>query len=191
MIAGVVSFVVAYLLLPFALVQAIVVSKETLLVPTFKQRWGASYAGIKTETRWQRAHKLIFVLRRFALLYIGLELHEIPPIQLILLNLMNIFSIIYIGNNEPLPTPKAMKLELCNEAMVSSITYHLFMFTDALPNQNAQYLIGWSLVVNLTLMLSVNSFFVIKGILNKLRLILEKNTKVMNLKKNMKQMVQV
>ena len=83
-------------------------------------------------------------------------------------------AIIYMGNTEPLPTKHDMKMELFNEAMVSSITYHLFMFTDALPSATAQYLIGWSLVVNLTLMLFVNSFFVVKGILKKFYMMLNK-----------------
>ena len=62
-------------------------------------------------------------------------------------------------------------MELFNEACVSAITYHLFMFTDALPSVTAQYLIGWSLVVTLSLMLFGNAFFVIKGMLNKIRLL--------------------
>ena len=65
-------------------------------------------------------------------------------------------------------------MELFNEACVSAITYHLFMFTDALPSVTAQYLIGWSLVVTLSLMLFGNAFFVIKGMLNKIRLVIIK-----------------
>ena len=69
-------------------------------------------------------------------------------------------------------------MELFNEAMISSITYHLFMFTDALPSVTAQYIIGWSLVGNLTIMLMVNSFFVVKGIANKFRLLYIKKMKI-------------
>ena len=119
-------------------------------------------------------------------MYVGLEMYEVPPIQLVLMNIMNISIIIYMGNTEPLPTPFAMKMELFNEAMVSSITYHLFMFTDALPSASAQYLIGWSLVGNLTLMLVVNSFFVVKGILNKFKLLIIKKKKVYQMKKSLK-----
>ena len=89
-----------------------------------------------------------------------------------------------MGNNEPLPTRHAMRMELFNEAMVASITYHLFMFTDALPSVTAQYLIGWSLVGNLSLMLAVNSFFVVKGIVNKFRLLYIKKMKIYKAKKS-------
>ena len=177
-VAGYVCFGLVCMLLPFALVLVIVVSKERLKDPQFKQRWGSAYAGIKTDTRWQRAHKLLFVLRRLALLYIGLEMYEVPPLQLLIMNIKNVFAIIYIGNNEPLLTRHAMRMELFNEAMVSAITYHLFMFTDALPSLTAQYLIGWSLVATLSLMLSVNSFFVVRGIINNLRLLVIKKWKM-------------
>lgn len=53
------------------------------------------------------------------------------------MNILNVIFIIYVGNNEPLPTTHAMRMELFNEAMIASITYHLFMFTDALPSATA------------------------------------------------------
>ena len=94
--------------------------------------------------------------------------------------------IIYLGQTEPLPGRFAMRMELFNEAMVSSITYHMFMFTDAMPQLEAQYAIGWSLVATLSTMLAVNSFFVLKGMLNKFRLMVRKKLNVYKAKEDHK-----
>lgn len=177
-IFGFLFFVLVYLFTPFALLYTFSVDQEMLSVPAFKERWGAAYAGIRLETRWQRSHKLIFVLRRLAILYIGLEMHLVPFFQLQIFNIMNIFVIIYQGQSEPLPGRFAKRMELFNEVMIATITYQLFMFTDALPSQEAQYIIGWSLVGCLSAMLAVNSFFVIKGIVAKLKLLALKKYKL-------------
>ena len=84
-----------------------------------------------------------------------------------------------------------MNMEYFNEAMVTSITYHLFMFTDALPSATAQYLIGWSLVVNLSMMLSVNSFYVVKGMLNNCRLLILKRVNVFKAKKRKQKLLEL
>lgn len=178
-IAGVICFALVFLLLPYALIVALFVDRQTLDDPEFKQRWGVAYSGIKLETRWQRAYKLIFIARRFALLYIGLEMHEMPALQLFALNNMNVAAIIYLCNNQPLPTRHAMRMEIFNEVMVATTSYHLFMFTDALPSVTAQYLMGWSLVLNITLMLATNSFFVVKDIVNNLKPLFIKKWRVL------------
>lgn len=102
------------------------------------------------------------------------------------MNLTNAFQIIYIGNTEPFLTRHEFRMELFNEACVSAITYHLFMFTDALPSITAQYIIGWSLVVTLSLMLFGNSFFVIRGIVKKLRLLCKRRFKIWQAARNKK-----
>lgn len=66
--------------MPCVLAMVIVVPKTWLADPTFKQMFGPAYANIKLDTRWQRALKLNFVLRRYMVLYIGLEMFDVPPI---------------------------------------------------------------------------------------------------------------
>lgn len=51
-IAGAICVLLAYGLLPFALIMVIIVDRDTLNDPVFKQRWGPAYAGIKLNTRW-------------------------------------------------------------------------------------------------------------------------------------------
>ena len=92
--------------------------------------------------------------------------------------MMNAFQIIYIGNTEPFLTRHEFRMELFNEACVSAITYHLFMFTDALPSISAQYIIGWSLVVILSLMLVCNSYFVLRGMAKRIRLMCKRRYKI-------------
>ena len=165
----------------------VLVPRSWLDEPQFKQMFGQAYAGIKLDTRWQRAMKLNFVLRRYMVLAIGFELYTVPPIQLVIMNIMNVFQIIYIGSIEPYKTRHEFRMELFNEACVSAITYHLFMFTDALPSVTAQYIIGWSLVVVLSLMLFGNAFFVVMGTLKNLTLFMVKNWRRCQHRKAIKQ----
>lgn len=145
--------------------------------------FGPAYGNIKLDTRWQRALKLNFVMRRYMVLLIGFEMSTVPPIQLVIMNIMNVFQIIYIGLSDPFKTFHEYRMELFNEFCISAITYHLFMFTDALPSVSAQYIIGWSLVVTLSLMLFGNAFFVIRNTGRKMYLLGVKKYRIWNLKR--------
>lgn len=83
---------------------------------------------------------------------------------------MNLFTIIYNGLSEPFPTLHAKRMDFFNEGVVSLVTYLLLTFTDALPNKQAQYLMGWLFVFCLVFMLGTNSFFVVRGTIRNLYL---------------------
>ena len=136
-IVGLFCALVAFVFVPAVLLMVVLVPKEWLSDPTFKQMFGPAYGNIKLDNRWQRSLKLNFVLRRYMVLYIGFEMFRVPPIQLVIMNIMNVFQIIYIGLGEHFKTFHEYRMELFNEFCISAITYHLFMFTDALPSVTA------------------------------------------------------
>ena len=114
------------------------------MIPEIEQRFGAIYRGHKIDTPFQRAFRLIFILRRGGVLYIGFFLHKTPYYQVIAMNLMNMFVLIYHGQTEPFATRAARRLDFFNEAGVILITYFMFMYNDNLPDEDLKYLIGWT-----------------------------------------------
>jgi len=63
-------------------------------------------------------------------------------LQIIILMLMNVLMIIYTGN-KPLNNRFMNRHELCNEFFVCIITMHIILFTDYIPDEEIQYLMGW------------------------------------------------
>lgn len=58
---------------------------------------------------------------------------------------MNVFKIIFQGQTEFLETRSDNNLEMFNEWMVNAAGLHMILFTDFVPDLEAQYLIGHSL----------------------------------------------
>ena len=70
-----------FIVVPLMALMVIVVPKDRLLDPGFKNKYGSIYSNFKIETRLQRAHTFLFLLRRFLLIIIGLTLFRTPGIQ--------------------------------------------------------------------------------------------------------------
>ena len=52
--------------------------------------------------------------------------------------------IIYIIHAKPYENPLLTKLEIFNELSILMVSYHLFIFTNYVPNERIQYYGGWS-----------------------------------------------
>ena len=50
------------------------------------------------------------------------------------------------GLSNPMISVTSNKMELINEAFVLFVTYHLYMFTDFLPNMEIRRIVGLSLI---------------------------------------------
>lgn len=69
---------------------------------------------------------------------------------------------IYLASVQPQKTKFANKMDLFVEFTVMVITYHLICFSDAGPDLDTQYSLGWSYVGCIFLVLLVNMFFIVK-----------------------------
>lgn len=97
----IVGFII-FVFYPLAMIANIMVSKEKLLEPGYKQMWGGLYAPNRIETRWQRAFRLQFILKRFLILFIAFYIYHNPLYQILLIAIMNKMSLIYMGVVGPL-----------------------------------------------------------------------------------------
>ena len=155
------------------------VSKETLLDPGYKQRWGALYAPNKIENRWQRAFRLQFIVRRFLILAIGFLLYEAQLYQILVMTVINMFALLYVGLVEPFKNWRTNKQEIINEGLVVLMTVHLFTFTEFNDNVETQYIMGWSFCGFVTYYLFYNARPVIMEMLKKFKLLVVKNYRKM------------
>jgi hypothetical protein len=63
---------------------------------------------------------------------------------------------IYIGSIKPFDQALMNYTELFNEICYIAIIYHLFLFTDFMPDANQQYNAGWSIIMITLLNILVN-----------------------------------
>ena len=77
-------------------------------------------------------------------------------IQIQVLNYLGLFSIIYFGNTRPLNSRMANTIEFMNQFFVLISYLHLFCFSDWVPQQEDQYLAGYSLIAVILLKMSIN-----------------------------------
>jgi len=54
--------------------------------------------------------------------------------------------IVFVTAVKPFENPVLNRMELFNECCIIVAAYHLFYFTDYLPDYKLQYKLGWSLI---------------------------------------------
>ena len=106
-----------------------------------------------------------------AFIYISVVLIDHPGIQIIALNLCNLFMEIYIGGIRPLETRKQNRFEIFNEFTITLCTYMFMCFTEWIPKEETKYMIGWYLIILLLFNIIVNMGMVFKTVLSKLSLV--------------------
>ena len=74
---------------------------------------------------------------------------------------MNMFLLIYKGNNWPLETKFQNRLEMYNEVTIAIASGHLLFFTDWVPDQDVQTAYGWSMLWFIGLNFLVNLFVIV------------------------------
>ena len=139
--------------------------KETLLLPEIKQRFGPIYSGHNISTHSQRAFRLVFIVRRWLVLYIAFFMGSEPYFQIIAMNLLNMFTMIYHGQVEPFSSRHARRIDFFNEFTVIVITYFMFVYGDNVKDEDVKFYVGWMGSVSQTcffgFIILVNSIFVL------------------------------
>ena len=167
---GIIGFILEFVFLPLVFIYYMMVPQEKLLTDEFRNKFGWLYANIKTENRLQRAYRIVFVGRRWLLLYFGFGLTATPVLQIVMVTFLNIFCLIYVGMAQPMLTKQKNNLELFNEWMICMITYPCFCFSDALPDQENQFSVGWVLALCFSIQILGNIRVFLMEALDKMRM---------------------
>lgn len=137
---------VALVCFPAAIIYVSRQEVEVLSKLFFFMKWGPIYEGLKTESKWTLAYYLIYILRRILFVFIVFFIPQ-GTIQLIFLQYMNMFVIMYQVLNKPLDSKLKNQIETANEIFIGIITFHMLFFTDWIPKFESQYALGWSMII--------------------------------------------
>ena len=141
---GLATAFITFIIYPIIMIGVIFASKETLMLPEMKQRFGQIYNGHNINTPFQRAFRLVFIVRRWLVLYIAFFMSERPFFQIIAMNLLNMFTMIYHGQAEPFNSRQARRMDFFNEFTVIVITYFMFIYNDNVQDEDVKFFIGWA-----------------------------------------------
>lgn len=78
---------------------------------------------------------------------------------------MNFIMLIYQGLVKPLDLRLFNRIELFNELLLSWISFHMFLFTDYVPETQMRTDIGYSMLFLIMVLILFNSHFLLKSIL--------------------------
>ena len=146
--------------LPIAMIWLLFQPRSNLEDKKFQESWIDLYRGMKTHSKWQSAYFLVFILRRIIYVAIAFEIFSDDYSQIMTMSFLNMAWMLYLGGSWPHQARKSNIIDMINEAFIIVIFLHLLMFTDWVPDQDMQYLMGWSCNGFLCLMIAFNLFFV-------------------------------
>jgi len=75
-------------------------------------------------------------------------------------------ALFYNGYAKPFERHSQYVIETINEVTVIMIIYHVFCFTEFVPDPKTRHTVGWSLIVTITCNLLINVFLIIKELVS-------------------------
>jgi hypothetical protein len=119
---------------------------------------------------WPAAFYLMYIARRILFVWIVFNLEEYSGLQLLILNMMNLFILIYVAGSNPIQDKFRNRLEIFNELFVCYCTQHMYFYTDWVldehgnPDENVQWwygvlhnnFFGYYIYANIAIMLWVS-----------------------------------
>ena len=87
------------------------------------------------------------MVRRAVFVLICFNLEHRSGLQILLVNLINLFTCVYYGHIKPFDTNFKTLIDMFNELCITVITWHIMLFTEWIDNPYSQYNAGWSMIV--------------------------------------------
>ena len=117
---------------------------------------GNLYAGYRTDRPYIEFYSLVFFIRRSLFIVISFTLLKYPGIQLMVFLQLNVFYIIFVGYMNYYKRRKHKTMELFNEILLLTISYHLLILYHIVTKESARDQLGTSIVVIMSFLLAVN-----------------------------------
>ena len=150
-----------FTLVPFSFTGILWYYQEDLDEEDIKQKIGSLYLGLKYDNEFTKIHCLVYMLRRSLFVLITFSLLKYPGIQIQVFIYTGILYIIYLNHVYLHEDSFASRLETCNEFMLILICYHIVLIVGLVSDYEMKEMIGWSLIVMVSLMLAMNLFIMI------------------------------
>ena len=148
--------VIGVILVPLLTFSFIFKTEKYLKKQSSIRKFGALYANTRLTNSFERMYPFNFCLRRLAAVAVIFSMNNHGAIQIIFSVYCNILSIIYITRVKPMPHRAANRIEIFNEVMILVISLNLFTFTDFVPDSKHRFNMGYMMLAQNYLMISVN-----------------------------------
>lgn len=147
---------------PFISVVTTVYYKKQLNTYKLRLRIANFYSNIELEKgNWALAYYTIFLVRRILFVAIPVFLAGMPWFQVQLLVLMSSFYFIYYAGNMPHSIVQRNRVEILNEVIIMHMNYHMICFTEYNLSPENQFIMGYSFVACILLLVLGNLTLVI------------------------------
>ena len=134
--------------------------RELMSKDSFKRVYGPAYEGLSDKEGKFIAYPLFFFYRRLLLPLAIIMLPTTLTVHYATLTVSGLATIILIGLTRPFVENNDNKAEILHELVIIVIMYHIFCFTDFVPNMQARHMLGYSVMVCILTHLLV--FYVLK-----------------------------
>ena len=119
--------------------------RDMLKKASFIRKYGAAYTNLRIIKDRFMFYPLIFYYRRLLLPFVILYFSRTLSMQFIAMMITGMVTIVAIIVRKPFKD--ANWFELSHEIVILLIMYHVFCFTDFVPDPEIRYLVGWSVIV--------------------------------------------
>ena len=89
---------------------------------------------MRTNSKAAVCYNVFYMIRRLWVTFVALKIYENPTLQVQLLLAHNFLMLIYLTHVRPFQEPQLNNLEIFNEFSIMVASYHLFCFTDFVPD---------------------------------------------------------
>lgn len=168
--------------LPIGSLAILFIKNEKLRKKGFHNRWGALYSNLnlrhKIDSKWSRAFTLIFVIRRIIYIFTSFYLTGSTIVQVLIIIFFQVSMLIYQGDIRPGRDRITNRFDMFNEMLVLICKDTFIVFTDWLPNKEAQFQVGWYWMSFLLLTMLINLVYIIFLSLRDIKLMYVKYSRI-------------
>ena len=163
------NLVIAYFLCAFCVLYPAIQqgclykNKLSLKNETFRARFGAAYEGLKEIDGKYITYELFFFYRRMLIITCVIYFDSSLITQFITVVVSGIAVVMLVALRQPFKSPMRNMVEILEECAIMITMYHIFCFTEFVPDPIVKHYIGYSLVacilLHMIVYLSVSLFF--------------------------------
>ena len=129
---------------------------------SFRVKYGALFEGLRTKKRSSLAYPIIFILRRFVLVFLAIVTKELLFVQLSVMILISMGQTWYLINFRPFKQPLLLKLDIMNEVTIVFLVDVLTCFSQA-NTEPIDYEMDIIFLVGLFGNIAVHLFFLVRN----------------------------
>jgi hypothetical protein len=127
--------VIAIAVFPLLYVWLLTKSLNDLKSTKFLKTWGGMLENLRRHEKVFYFHPLFFIVHRLLFVLTAFYLRQVPALQIMTINYLNLASLIYFGLYLPLEGRANNYVELYNLSMTSFLNSCIFAFTEFVPDQ--------------------------------------------------------